>query len=215
MVRLLFWSPFFYVLSSANQLHSPWQPPSLSLPFPIHLKINVVSDDIKKPRHKQATMGTGLNHMVIIYLHVTSLRHILNLSSVSVSHFADSPKANTVIPVCTETRIMGPWSWFELRIINANMSLAALILNLVQFWIFPIDKAFPELHHKHPWVAAQGWALEMSQRPASPDANMFLTVVTPLCIQGLFATVHFKVKFCSFSCLEAPLLLVRRNWNIK
>lgn len=36
------------------------------------------------------------------------------------------------------------------------MSLAALILNLVQFWIFPIDKAFPELHHKHPWVAAQG-----------------------------------------------------------
>lgn len=124
-------------------------------------------------------------------------------------------KANTVIPVCTETHIMGPWSWFELRIINANMNLAALILNLIQFWIFPTDKAFPELHHKHPWVAAQGWALEMSQRPASPDANMFLTVVTPLCIQGLFATVHFKVKFYSFSCLEAPLLLVGRNWNIK
>ena len=36
------------------------------------------------------------------------------------------------------------------------MNLASLILNPTQVWIFHIDKAFPELQHKQPWVKAQG-----------------------------------------------------------
>lgn len=34
------------------------------------------------------------------------------------------------------------------------MNLASLILYLIEFWIFHIDKAFPELGQKHPWVEA-------------------------------------------------------------
>lgn len=159
--------------SSADQLHSPWQPPHCTLSHPPQNKC--------RPRqHKEAqTWASNYGNWGKFHSEHLLTCHIPSAHPQSFIIFCFSfcrlSKAKTVILVCTETSVRGPWSWFELRIINANMNLASLILNLIQFCIFCIDKAFLELHHKHPWVEAQRWALEMSQRPASPDTNMFLT----------------------------------------
>lgn len=96
-----------------------------------------------------------------------------------------------------------------IRVINSYLNLASWILNLIQFVIFHIEKAFLELYLKQHCVEAQGWGLEMSQRPASSDLNTFLNELC--CHQFVFkillSTVCYKVKFYNFSCLELPLLL--------
>lgn len=155
MVHLLFWSPF---MCSLQLISSTVLDSTLTLSFPIHLKNKCCSRQHKEAQTWASIYGNwAKSHGDHLLTRHIPLARPQSFISFCFSFFRLS-KANTITLVCTETSVTGPWSWFKLRIIKANMNLASLILNLIQFCILHIEKAFPELYHKQSWVEAQSWA---------------------------------------------------------